>query len=155
MIVAVGCGKDKQPVNTYENKKRVGFLSHRTEAKPVKEPMPTDQNTTKAKPVKELARELTLEEKVVGTYEGKIDGYAVRLALLDNGVLENYEDGKKRDEAKWKIVDGDIHCPNQGSVTGVLIINKDGSLTTIARIGKDGKRRDIPKEDQLTFKKIK
>ena len=41
---------------------------------------------------------------------------------------------KKRDEAKWKIVDGEIHCPNQGSVTGVLIINKDGSLTIIAMI---------------------
>ena len=108
-------------------------------------------NGTTAKPVKEL----TLEEKVVGTYEGKIDDYAVRLALLDNGVLENYEDGKKRDEAKWKIVDGDIHSPTAIGITGVLIINKDGSLTTIARIGKDGKRRDIPKEDQLTFKKIK
>ena len=129
IMLVGGCGKDK-------------------EAK-TKTKVTEDNNATK--PVKEL----TLEEKVVGTYEGKIDGYAVRLALLDNGVLENYEDGKKRDEAKWKIVDGDIHCPNQGSVTGVLIINKDGSLSTIARIGKDGKRRDIPKEDQLTFKKIK
>ena len=36
-----------------------------------------------------------LEDSVVGTYEGKIDGYAVRLALLDNGVLEWYKNGKK------------------------------------------------------------
>ena len=134
-LLVVGCGKQEQTdVNESTPTTNTNKVNHTTE-----------------KPVKEL----TLEEKVVGTYEGKIDGYAVRLALLDNGVLENYEDGKKRDEAKWKIVDGDIHCPNQGSVTGVLIINKDGSLSTIARIGKDGKRRDIPKEDQLTFKKIK
>ena len=135
VMALAGCGKEEQADTNESTPTTNTNKVHGTTAKPVKE--------------------LTLEEKVVGTYEGKIDGYAVRLALLDNGVLENYEDGKKRDEAKWKIVDGDIHCPNQGSVTGVLIINKDGSLSTIARIGKDGKRRDIPKEDQLTFKKIK
>ena len=135
VMALAGCGKEEQADKNESTPTTNTNKVHGTTAKPVKE--------------------LTLEEKVVGTYEGKIDGYAVRLALLDNGVLENYEDGKKRDEAKWKIVDGDIHCPNQGSVTGVLIINKDGSLSTIARIGKDGKRRDIPKEDQLTFKKIK
>ena len=42
-----------------------------------------------AKPTKEL----TLEEKVVGTYEGKDVGDTI--VFLDNGVLEAYEDGEK------------------------------------------------------------
>ena len=134
-LLVVGCGKQEQ--------------TDANESTPTTNTNEVDGTTEK--PVKEL----TLEEKVVGTYEGKIDGYTVRLALLDNGVLETYEDGKKREDGKLKIVDGDIHCPNAGSVTGVLIINKDGSLTTIAKIDKDGKRTRIPKDEQLTFKKIK
>ena len=136
-LLVVGCGKQEQ--------------ADTNESTPTTNTNKVDGTT--AKPVKELSA----EEKVVGTYEGKIHGDAVRLALLDNGVLENYDHGKKREDGKWKIVDGDIHWPNASTTgsTGVLIINKDGSLSTIARIGKDGKRRDIPKEDQLTFKKIK
>ena len=153
-LLVVGCGKPEQPVNTYENKKRVGFLSHRTEAKPVKEPMPTDQNTTKAKPVKEQARELTLEEKVVGTYEGKKDGFTFRVVLLENGIVEFYNNGEKEeDDGKWKIIDGELHA-NDGISVGVLRKNKDNSITYIARI-KDGKREEVPKEYQVPLKKIK
>ena len=37
----------------------------------------------------------------------------------------------------------------------VLRINKDSSITAIAQISKDEKRRDVPKEHQPTYKKIK
>ena len=141
VMALAGCGKEEQADTNESTPTTNTNKVHGTTAKPVKE--------------------LTLEEKVVGTYEGKIDGYAVRLALLDNGVLEPYDGAWKSwstfFSAKWKIVDGDIHLPNASTTgsTGVLIIDKDGSLTTIARIGKDGKRRDNPKEDQMTFKRIK
>ena len=134
-LLAVGCGKQEQ--------------TDTNESTPTTNTNKVDGTTEK--PVKEL----TLEEKIVGTYEGKIDDYAVRLALLDNGVLENYEDGKKRDEAKWKIVDGDIHSPTAIGITGVLIINKDGSLTWIANIDKKGNRKDLQKKEQESYKKIK
>ena len=41
-----------------------------------------------------------------------------------------------------------------GGFMRVWKINQDRNITWIAEI-RDGKRRDIPKEDQLTFKKIK
>ena len=122
-------------------------------------------NTNKAdgtteKPVKELTpeqKQKALRDSAVGTYEGKKVGGT--LVFLDNGVLEAYNrDGEKRkegNEAKWKVVDGEIHADNntRGDMA-VLIINKDGSLTMIAEI-KRTKRKDIPKEDPRTFKKIK
>ena len=115
---------------------------------------PTDQNTTKAKPVKEQARELTLEEKVVGTYEGKKDGFTFRVVLLENGIVEFYNNGEKEeDDGKWKIIDGELHA-NDGISVGVLRKNKDNSITYIARI-KDSKREEVPKEYQVPLKKIK
>ena len=151
-LLVVGCGKPEQPVNTYENKKRVGFLSHRTETKPVKELTPTDQNTTKAKPVKEL----TLEEKVVGEYEGKALGYIYRYVLLEDEISWLYENGKKHEWLKWSISNREIHVKYPLEWMEVYRINKDKSITVIAKIGKDGKRKDITnKKFQFTYKKIK
>ena len=100
---------------------------------------------------------LTLEEKVVGTYEFKEDGNTYRVVLLKNGVLEDYKNGKKEDETedKWKVVNGELHIVDNDGVGGVFRINKDGSITFIAYIDTDGKRLDYPKEEQFTYKKIK
>ena len=137
-LMAVGCGKDKQPVNTYENKKRVGFLSHRTEAKPV--------------------RELTPEEKkVVGTYELELKkfGETQRYVLLDNSTVEYYLNGKKEEaEHKWSIVDKEVHIERENRAVSVFSINKDESITGIATIDEDGKRKEILKEHQYTREKI-
>ena len=80
--------------------------------------------------------------------------------------------GKKNTgEIKWSISkNGEIHIED-GEIINQLEfntlevlwegykkvsrINKDGSLTFIAWIDKGEKRRDLPKEDQLTYKKIK
>ena len=118
----------------------------------------TDESTptTTEKLVKELTAEQkqkALRDSAVGTYEGKNVGDT--LVFLDNGVLEVYNDGEKRKEGKWKVVDGEIHADNntRGDMA-VLSINKDGSLTIIAMI-RDGERTDSPKDRQKTFKKIK
>ena len=138
-LLAAGCGKPEQPVNTYENKKRVGFLSHRTEAKPVKK--------------------LTPEEKeVVGTYELELKkfGETHRYVLLDNSIVEYYLDGKKEEEEhKWSIVDKEVHIERENRAVSVFSINKDESITGIATIDEDGKREEIPKERQYTREKIK
>ena len=115
--------------------------------------------TTAAKPDKEL----TLREKVIGTYEHKEDGErgesAVvglhKLVFLENGVCEWYLNGKKGEEAKWSISkEGELHVTDGSSSLDVVRINKDGSITFIADI-RNGERDDYAIEDQGTLKKIK
>ena len=112
------------------------------------------ENATKANPHKEL----TLEEKAVGTYETNLfeDTIRIRIVLLENGFAEAYTNGKKEEEeAKWKIVNREIHViGDKADPILVSRINNDGSIAVIADI-LNGKRKDIPKEEQWTFKKIK
>ena len=128
-LLVVGCGKQEQ-TNTNES-----------------------TPTTTAKPVKEL----TLEEKVVGTYEFKDDkDTRFRMRVLENGVLKsNIIDKQREEDFKWSISeDGELHVEAGDGIILVFRINKDGSITAVAGIDKDG-RDDKPKEKQRTFKKIK
>ena len=107
-------------------------------------------------PVKELTAE---EKKVVGEYEEEYDlGDGLqrfKYVFLGNGTAEWFLDGKKEQEYKWAIVNGEIHVTyNKEAVTVVHRINTDISITWIARIW-DGKRKALPKEDQFTYKRIK
>ena len=96
---------------------------------------------------------LSQRKKVIGAYESTwLTTPWPRLVLLENGITEAYLNGKKYD-GKWKIVDGEIHT-DDGDI-GVWRINKDRSITHIANIDKDGKRKEIPKGEQTTFKRIK
>ena len=100
-------------------------------------------------------KELTLREKVVGAYEIKEGERSFRLVLLEDGHGKNYLDGKKKGEVKWEILDVEMHIIDKYGVRFVSRINKDGSLTDIAVIDAVGKRKDIPKDKQVTIKKIK
>ena len=103
-------------------------------------------------------------KSVAGTYELKKDGFTIRLFLLENGAEQIYLNDKKVDEGKWIISKaGEIHLIDEraidaafNTITAVFVcsINPDGSLTTLEEIV-DGKRTDIPKEAQITYKKIK
>ena len=129
-LLVVGCGKQEQ--------------ADANESTP----------TTTEKPDKELTpeqKQKALRDSAVGTYEGKDVGDT--LVYLDNGVLEAYEDGEKEEEGKWKIINKEIYLEIDDE-HGFLKINKDGSLTAIARI-RDGERKDYPKENQITYKRIK
>jgi len=132
-LLAVGCGKPEQPVNTYENKKRVGFLSHRTEAKPVKE--------------------LTLEEKVVGTYETKRAGDTLKFIFLEDRVFEVYINDERKDGGTWRADGKEVFLEGKGH-TLVCKIELNGHLTEIAYM-QNGKRAEFSKEEQQTYKKIK
>ena len=149
-LLVVGCGETYPPPMPPEK-------TDTNESTPSTNTNEVDGTT--AKPVKEL----TLEEKVVGTYAlPEVVGQAETIVFLENGNLELYDDGKKQEgKGKWSIVGKEIHV-EQDKVGGgrypyteVARINKDGSLTNIAKIDKDGKRTDYPKEDQQTYKKIK
>ena len=110
-----------------------------------------ERDDTTEKPVKELTK-----EDVVGTYEAKKDGRTEGVIFLENGVIESYENGKKRElEAKWTIINGEIHGEVKNGRILVFSINKDKSVTNIAVIDKDGEREDIPKESLVPLKKIK
>ena len=92
-------------------------------------------------------------KSVAGTYD---TGFGNRIVLLDNGGIEGDDRGEK---AEWKIADGDLvfqrmlyELPNDQK--GVCSVNKDDSITLIAIIDEDGKREEVPKEHQVTWKKI-
>ena len=111
----------------------------------------------------------SLRDSVVGEYERKDeDGNTYKRVFLDNGVYEYHYNGKKEEEFKWSIVDGEIHIEYGSGVFNVYRINAginhsttgfgsrdlSKSITLLAFID-DGKRTDIPKEQQYTLKKIK
>ena len=120
-LLVVGCGKGKET---------------KTKTKVV------DNNATKP------AKELTLEEKFVGSYEW---GETGKVHFLENGKAELYIDGKRTFEWKWKIVGNEVHAA--GDLVAVYRIETNGDLTQIAEI-EGGKRTDFPK-GQMTLKKIK
>ena len=125
------------------------------EAKKLAEAQPRQNapNAETKKPVKELTPE---EKTVVGTYEFKIDEDTFKTVFLENGVYQGYANGKKKGkECKWKAVDGELHIYHEEEGIEVFRINNDGNLTGVAGIGIDGKRTELPKEEQLTLKKIK
>ena len=96
-------------------------------------------------------------KSVAGSYGWKEDGNTIKLVLLENGVYEYHFKGNKSAEAKWSIENKEIHISFAvlfGRIN-VYRINQDKSITHIANIDKDGKRRDLTKEEQTTFKKIK
>ena len=149
-LLAVGCGKTEQPLEPSQ-------LS--AEPPPANSPPnPTDQNTTKAEPVRELTPEerqkKALRDSVLGEYELKGGGDIYNQVYLDNGVNVNYHNGKKVGESKWSIVDGEIHAASRSGAIDFFRINKDKSIIWIAQIH-DGKRKDFPKKFQYTYKKIK
>jgi antitoxin component YwqK of YwqJK toxin-antitoxin module len=113
----------------------------------------TDQNTTKANPVKEIA----LKEKAVGSYELKTDLGTYKIAIQNGGIFLYYENGKKEDEAKWSILDRskrEILADYPDGVDLVYRYELDGNLAEIAEIS-NGKRKESAKEDQLIWRKIK
>jgi hypothetical protein len=142
------------------------------------------ENTTKTKPVKEptaaekkvarilggiiveminLHGEMKLERKLIGEYEFKKGGEISRIVLLETGIVEVYENGKKEEELKWSISkEGEIHITDGSATIDIIRINtKDNlgtspvsSITGIAYIN-DGKREELLKEEQITLKKIK
>ena len=102
-------------------------------------------------PVKELTAE---EKKVVGEYQSKFNGSTLKYVFLGNGTGEWFLDGKKEQEYKWAIVNGEIHAEDDDIY--VYRLNDDSSITYIAIIRiRNGKRDDSIKFANITFKKIK
>ena len=102
----------------------------------------------------EQKQQKTLRDSVVGEYEHKHNnGNTYKYVFLDNGIQEDYINGKKLVEAKWSVVKGEIHIKSDSGVISVWRINTDKSITQITYII-DGKRTDIIKKFKFTYKKI-
>jgi len=95
----------------------------------------------------------TEEDKVVGTYEHKKGGYTFKWVFLENGIIETTAFAKT-DGGTWKMVGNEVHVAEEGKSIAVFKIEPNGDLTLIAEIIRT-KRKDIPKEEQTTIKKLK
>jgi len=115
-------------------------------------------------------KELTLEEKVVGTYEVKVDsgglfkGATLKLVLHENGNGELSVNGSKSaGDNTWKIVGKEVHLGSEKGAGGrggwaVFKIEPNGELSWLGEIDDvdDGKLREFPKEERPpNFRKIR
>ena len=96
------------------------------------------------------------EKELVGTYEAKKREDTFKLVLIENGKLMGYLNGEKDKKGTWKLVEKEVHIEEVDieEVTDILKIESNGNLTSIALI-EDRKRTDFPKDEQITFKRIK
>ena len=110
-------------------------------------------------------KEVHIDDKSFGVVVHKIEanGDLTEIAKIEeDAVLELTLN--KRNASTWKIVGREVH---HGAVmfdsktrrleewrTKVYRIEANGDLTEVAKI-EDGERTDLPKKDQVTFKKIK
>ena len=128
-LLSVGCGKTEPMGSGNEYNAELAI----------------DQNTAKAKTVKELTPE---EKKVVGSYEAK---KSAKHALLENGKSETWILGVKRHGGTWEIDGKEVHIGIE-KLTHVCKIEPNGDLILIAKIS-DGKRTDVAKENQFILEK--
>ena len=115
-----------------------------------------------SKPNTPEQKQKTLRDSVVGEYEWKRgDGYTQKWCFMERYVylVGNGIEGEKTEESfRWSIESGQIQIfyTKKGELIRILIyrINQDKSITYIAGI-ENGKRIDWPKDNQITYKKIK
>ena len=110
-----------------------------------------------------------MKNSVAGSYEAKIDseglfnGATFKLVLLENGNGELYANGGKGEgDNTWKIAGKEVHfgsekSPDRRGGWVIFKIEASGELSWIGEIDDvDTLRRTVlPKEEQLTLKKIK
>ena len=93
------------------------------------------------------------EKKIIGTYELKYLGDTHIFVFCKRAILESYNNGRKQEDHKWKIVDGELHLLHQDGNVEVARINSYGSISFIAFIVHWGKRYDLSKKKHGTWKK--
>jgi len=111
-----------------------------------------------------------LKLSVVGSYEHKFDKGTIKVVFFENGKTESYMNVQGNEHpckfGTWKIKGLTYEMKRvfwiQEKETVVLLIYPNGDLTeigiikTINELGERiEKRKDIPKEDQRTYKKLK
>jgi hypothetical protein len=154
-------GKKEQSTNTSHGNNATERPVNKKEKTP---PKGDDKTITNVKPSNEreaereklkLPNELTIRNKVVGTYEFKRGENSLKAVFYEDGNWTDYENGKLLRECKWSIKDGEILAEDGLGNTSIFIINDDGNLVGIGRIREDGRRKILPDEYHYTLNKIK
>ena len=102
-----------------------------------------------------ISKEDLLKKSVVGTYETKEGADTFRLIILENGKFENHYSGKMQGKGTWEFEANEVHVLEDGrEFASVFKIESNGDLKQIANKSSSS-RKGIPKENQITFKKIK
>ena len=90
-----------------------------------------------------------------GEFDAKKGKDIVKLLFPQTGIIEKYLNGVKVGEAKWKVSkEGELHAAYDINIVDVYTVHgyPDYKLIEIAKIGKSGKRKDYPKDEQVTYK---
>ena len=155
LFVAVGCDKEGNFI----------FSGKRTleEIKLDNEAMEREAENRRLEHEIVLAsKKLKLEKDVVGSYEN----YTRKFVFLENSKFEFYllnprtnpllPKCRKLYEGTWIIEKKEIHAiyATPSAPRFIYKLEPNGDLTEIARI-KDSKREAVPKEKQVTFKRLK
>lgn len=103
----------------------------------------------------EISKDELSKKSVVGSYETTEGKDAFRLIILENGKFENHFSGKMQGKGTWEFYAKELHALEDGKeVASVFKIEPNGDLTEIANKSSSGSQ-DIPKDNQITFKKLK
>ena len=98
-------------------------------------------------------------KSVAGTFEGTKEKETIRIVLLNNGQMKAYENGEKTDlPFKWRITDGEVVISTrlfspEFEAAMFLLVERGGNLTLVAE-GINGVRKDLSKEEYVTFNRI-
>ena len=97
----------------------------------------------------------TTTKSMAETYERKGGGNTSTIVFLENGIAEDYTNGRgPQRRAKWRRKGNKIHVTEQSGGVAVFKINADRSLTHVIRIN-NGRSLNVPKQYQFTYKNIK
>ena len=128
VVALVGCGKKEPARNSVGNKGAT--------TKPAKQP--------------------SLEEKVIGTYALPKETKGGHCHFFANGVVETSAESVTFLMGSWSIVKGEVVIVSDIGGKSFLKVEENGDLTWVGfTFDDETKRYPHPKEDQITWKKMK
>jgi len=128
VVVLVGCGKKGQAQESDGN--------NGATTKPAKQPLP--------------------EEKIIGSYAFTEEAGGGHYHFFDNGVVETSTEFETFLMGSWSITKGEVVIVSDTGGTSFHKIEENGNLTWIGlTLDGETKRHAHPKEDQITWEKMK
>ena len=77
-----------------------------------------------------------------------------KITFREGGAWESLDNGEIEEGGTWTVKNGRIHAADDDGDAFIFELNGDGNLMVIA-VENGGNKKHLPKEEQLTFKKIK
>ena len=133
VVALVGCGKNEQTQNSDGNK---GVVTKSVTAQPAKQTSP--------------------EEKIIGSYAFLEEPRGGHYHFFDNGVVEISAEFGAFLMGSWSIAKGEIVIVSDTGGESFHKIEENGDLTWVGlTLDGETERHTHPKEDQITWKKMK